>query len=128
MFEKNQDDRVRQIFKAMAANVRHKVVISLDIALVIVGGIVIIASSMGAVNNIAGIIGGLMIIGLGAGFGLGAGYGMRFATAFMLSPQATAFMLPSQPKIYCSSCGTENSVEATFCFKCGKKVAKNASQ
>jgi ribosomal protein L40E len=28
-----------------------------------------------------------------------------------------------QPKVYCSSCGTENSPEATFCVKCGKKIA-----
>ena len=28
-----------------------------------------------------------------------------------------------QPKIYCSSCGTENPPEATFCVKCGKKIA-----
>ncbi len=27
-----------------------------------------------------------------------------------------------QPKVYCSSCGTENSPEATFCVKCGKKI------
>jgi ribosomal protein L40E len=30
---------------------------------------------------------------------------------------------PPQPKVYCSSCGTENSPEATFCVKCGKKIA-----
>ncbi len=28
-----------------------------------------------------------------------------------------------QPKVYCSSCGTENPPEATFCVKCGKKIA-----
>ena len=28
----------------------------------------------------------------------------------------------TQPKIYCSSCGTENSLEAIFCIKCGKKI------
>src|SRR5208282_5444697 len=28
-----------------------------------------------------------------------------------------------QPKIYCSSCGAENPPEATFCVKCGKKIA-----
>jgi uncharacterized membrane protein len=123
MFKNNQDEQLRQIYRAMAKNVRHRIVIGLSVALVIVGGIVIIASSMGAVNNIAGIIGGIMIIGFAGGFGIGIGYGMRFATVFMLSPQATSFMLPSQPKIYCSSCGTENSVEATFCFKCGKKIA-----
>ncbi len=28
-----------------------------------------------------------------------------------------------QPKVYCSSCGAENPPEATFCVKCGKKIA-----
>jgi ribosomal protein L40E len=28
-----------------------------------------------------------------------------------------------QPKVYCSSCGTENPPKATFCIKCGKKIA-----
>jgi len=28
-----------------------------------------------------------------------------------------------QQKVYCSSCGTENSPEASFCAKCGKKIA-----
>jgi len=27
-----------------------------------------------------------------------------------------------QPKIYCSSCGTANSLEAIFCIKCEKKM------
>jgi ribosomal protein L40E len=27
------------------------------------------------------------------------------------------------PKVYCSSCGTENPPEATFCVKCGKKIS-----
>lgn len=31
---------------------------------------------------------------------------------------------PSQ-KIYCSSCGAENPFEASFCFKCGKKLVKS---
>jgi ribosomal protein L40E len=30
---------------------------------------------------------------------------------------------PPQSKVYCSFCGTENSPEATFCVKCGKKIA-----
>jgi len=30
----------------------------------------------------------------------------------------------TQPKIYCSSCGTENSLEAIFCIKCGKKIER----
>lgn len=29
-----------------------------------------------------------------------------------------------EPKIYCTSCGTANSLEATFCFKCGSKIAR----
>ena len=29
----------------------------------------------------------------------------------------------SEPKIYCSACGTANSPEAIFCIKCGKKIA-----
>jgi len=29
-----------------------------------------------------------------------------------------------EPKIYCSSCGTANSLEATFCIKCGTKIAR----
>jgi ribosomal protein L40E len=29
----------------------------------------------------------------------------------------------TQTKVYCSPCGTENSAEATFCVKCGKKIA-----
>jgi len=40
----------------------------------------------------------------------------------MSQPQPS--MPVSQTKIYCTSCGTENSVEATFCFKCGKKILK----
>jgi ribosomal protein L40E len=28
-----------------------------------------------------------------------------------------------QQKVYCSSCGTENSPEASFCVKCGNKIA-----
>jgi ribosomal protein L40E len=30
---------------------------------------------------------------------------------------------PPQPKVYCPSCGTENPSGATFCVKCGKKIA-----
>ena len=29
-----------------------------------------------------------------------------------------------EPKIYCSLCGTANSLEATFCIKCGTKIAR----
>jgi len=29
-----------------------------------------------------------------------------------------------EPKIYCSSCGTANSLEAIFCVKCGAKIAR----
>jgi ribosomal protein L40E len=29
-----------------------------------------------------------------------------------------------EPKIYCISCGTANSLEATFCAKCGRKNAR----
>ena len=32
-----------------------------------------------------------------------------------------------QPKVYCGSCGTENPPEATFCVKCGKKIASQQS-
>jgi len=30
---------------------------------------------------------------------------------------------PEQPMVYCSSCGSENPPESTFCIKCGKKIA-----
>jgi len=29
-----------------------------------------------------------------------------------------------EPKIYCSACGTANSLEAIFCIKCGAKIAR----
>jgi len=40
-----------------------------------------------------------------------------------LSPSQPS-MSSSQSKIYCSSCGTENSLEADFCFRCGKRILK----
>lgn len=38
--------------------------------------------------------------------------------------QQTAFQQQPTPKIYCFSCGAENSHDATFCSKCGQKLAR----
>jgi len=35
---------------------------------------------------------------------------------------------PSQPKVYCGSCGAANSPKATFCVKCGKKLGASQQQ
>ncbi len=64
-------------------------------------------------------ISGTLLCGIGLGVVLTAGYLGRLKKEIPQAPQPL-----QQPKIYCSSCGTENSVEATFCFKCGKKIAR----
>ena len=55
---------------------------------------------------------GVFAIGIGLGIIVGTGVYERRVLKLPLVPQ----------KIVCSSCGRENSFDASFCDKCGKKM------
>lgn len=97
----------------------NRVVSIISEVLIFAGLVITFSAIFGAYSLVDSGLAGMTIFGVGIGFLVGFAQAEQRIIRLYSLPSS----LPSaQQKNYCNSCGKENSFEATFCDKCGKRI------